>query len=94
MFLQGDGSEVMSARRRTLVAMTADRHELHELVDALPDDEVARLLADARRRVPATSGERSWPPAFFGMGVDKDGRTDLSVSVDEILAGGFGASRS
>jgi len=74
--------------------MTADRRELHELVDALPDDQVARALADVRRRVPATSGERPWPPAFFGMGVDKDGRTDLSVSVDEILAGGFGATRS
>ena len=45
-------------------------------------------------RVPTSTGERPWPPAFFGMGVDKDGRTDLSVSVDEILAGGFGATRS
>lgn len=85
---------MMSVVRRTLVAMTADRHELHELVDALPDDQVARVLADVRRRVPVTSGERAWPPAFFGMGVDKDGRTDLSERVDEILAGGFGASRS
>ncbi len=74
--------------------MTADRHELHELVDALPDDQVARVLAEVRRRVPSAGGERPWPPAFFGMGVDKDGRTDLSESVDEILAGGFGASRS
>ena len=76
-----------------LIAMTADRHELHELVDALPDAPDARVLADVRRRVPATPGERPWPPAFFGTGVDKDGRTDLSASVDEILAGGFSASR-
>lgn len=74
--------------------MTADRHELHELVDALPDDQVAGVLAEVRRRMPRAGGERPWPPAFFGMGVDKDGRTDLSESVDEILAGGFGASRS
>ena len=81
-------------RPSRLGVMTADRHELHELVDALPDDQVARVLADVRRRVPASPGERPWTPAFFGMGVDKDGRTDLSVSVDEILAGGFGATRS
>jgi len=53
-----------------------------------------RVLADVRRRVPATSGERAWPPAFFGMGVDKDDRADISQSVDEVIAGGFGAPRS
>lgn len=90
----GRGAAGLWARGSRLGVMTAERHELHELVDALPDDQVARVLADVRRRVPAKSGERPWPPAFFGMGVDKDGRTDLSVSVDEILAGGFGASRS
>lgn len=52
------------------------------------------MLADVRRRVSAASGARPWPPAFFGMGVDRDGRTDLSERVDEILAGGFGAPRS
>ncbi|WP_098461331.1 hypothetical protein [Propionicimonas paludicola] len=46
---------------RTLGAVTADRQELHELVDALPDDQVARVLADVRRRLPAASGERPWP---------------------------------
>ncbi|MCB0910019.1 MAG: hypothetical protein KDB60_00175 [Propionibacteriaceae bacterium] len=74
--------------------MAADRLELHELVDALPDDQVARALADVRRRLPATSPDRSWPPAFFGMGIDKDGRMDLSEGVDGILTGGFGTSRS
>ena len=28
----------------------------------------------------------AWPPAFFGMGVDKEGRTHLPEHVDEILA--------
>lgn len=88
------GEAGLWVRASRLGAMTADRHELHELVDALPDDQVARVLADVRRRVPAPTGDRPWPPAFFGMGVDKDDRTDLSVSVDEILAGGFGSSRS
>lgn len=79
---------------RTLGVMDDDRQELHELVDALPDDQVARVLADVRRPIPAAAGERPWAPLFFGMGVDKDGRTNLSVSVDELLAGGFGVSRS
>jgi hypothetical protein len=74
--------------------MSAERYELHELVDALPDDQVVRLLTDVRRRLPRSAGEPPWPPAFFGMGVDKEGRTDLSESVDEILAQGFGSSRS
>ncbi len=73
--------------------MTAERSELHELVDALPDDQVVRVLAEVRRRLLRPAGDPSWPPAFFGMGVDKEGRTDLSQSVDEILAGGFGAPR-
>jgi hypothetical protein len=73
--------------------MSAQRHELHELVDALPDDQVVRVLADVRRRVPRSAGASAWPPAFFGMGVDKDGRTDLSERVDELLAEGFGAPR-
>ncbi len=75
--------------------MNADRHELHELVDDLPEDQVVLALADVRRRLPqAKQQERPWPPAFFGMGVDKDGRTDISGNVDEILSGGFGAPRS
>lgn len=51
--------------------MTVDRHALHELVDELPDDQVAIVLADVRRHMPQVKSERPWPPAFFGMGVDK-----------------------
>ncbi len=76
---------------RTLGAVNADRQELHKLVDALPDHQVARVLAGVRRRLQETASERLWPPAFFGMGVDKDGRADLPESVDEVLAEGFGA---
>jgi hypothetical protein len=71
--------------------MDADRRELHDLVDELPDDQLDRVLADVRCRLPAATNARPWPPPFVGMGVGKDGRTDLSESVHEILAEGFGA---
>lgn len=74
--------------------MTADRRESHELVDALPDDQVAAVLADVRSRFLVVGKDRVRPPAFFGLGVVRDGRNDLSVSVDALLAGGFGAPKS
>lgn len=43
-------------------AITAERHELHELVHELPEDQAAAVLADVRRRLarPATrAGRRS-----------------------------------
>ena len=55
--------------------VTADRHDLHEVVDALPEDQVARVLTDVRPRVPATSGERpgrrrssAWESTRTGVG--------------------------
>ncbi|MFT4187388.1 MAG: hypothetical protein QM621_02260 [Aeromicrobium sp.] len=75
--------------------MSTERSELHELIDALPDDQVASVLADVRLRlVRPSKRERSWPPEFFGIGESQDGRTDNARRVDEILAEGFGASRS
>ena len=73
--------------------MDADRRELHALVDALPDEAVALLMADLHRRLPAGVAQRRWPSAFFGMGADRDGRSDLSECVEETLASGFGAPR-
>ena len=73
--------------------MTVDRHELHELVDELPEDQVGLVLAEVRCRLPQAKEERPWPPAFFGIGESKDGRTDNARRVDEILAEGFGAPR-
>lgn len=57
----------------------------------LPEDQVALVIADVRRRLPLAKKERPWPPAFFGIGESKDGRTDNARRVDEILAKGFGA---
>lgn len=77
--------------------MTAARDELHRLVDELPEDQVASLLADARQRatLQAPTSGGTWPPAFFGsIKSAKNGRTDNSRRVDEILAEGFGRSRS
>ncbi|MGH3585413.1 MAG: hypothetical protein ACRDQ0_03730 [Pseudonocardia sp.] len=67
--------------------MSAERDELRELVDRLPDEQVPALLAEARRRLrPAT--ERPWPPAFFGAG--RAGRSDVAERSEELLDDGFG----
>lgn len=66
--------------------------ELIHLIEALPDDQVEVLLEDARR-LTAAKPIGTWPPAFFGAGVSKDGGTDVACNIDEYLAEGFGASR-
>jgi len=73
--------------------MTADRDELVHLIEGMPDDQVEVLLEDARR-LTAAKPAGTWPPAFFGAGVSKDGRTDIARNIDEYLAEGFGASCS
>ena len=73
--------------------MDASRDELIRLIEALPDDQVDALLADARR-LTAAKPEITWPPAFFGAGVSRDGRTDIARNIDKYLAEGFGAPRA
>jgi hypothetical protein len=73
--------------------MTADRHELHDLVDELPEEELALVIADVRRRLPRAEQDRPWPPRFFGIAESKDGRTDNARRVEEVLAEGFGVRR-
>jgi len=72
----------------------ADCRELHDLVDALPEGQVALLPADLNGRLSAEVTVHRWSPTFFGMGVDRGGRRDLSDRVDEVLAEGLGAQRS
>lgn len=74
--------------------MTVDRHELYDLVEELPDDQVAPAIADLRRRLTRSEVERPWPPKFFGAGVAKDDRTDIASNIDTYLAEGFGQTRS
>ncbi|MFT4295064.1 MAG: hypothetical protein QM582_06590 [Micropruina sp.] len=73
--------------------MSVERSELHELVDQLPDHEVAGMLADARRRLVDVTVGADWRPEFFGI-VDGTGvPADVADNVDLYLAGyGFGHS--
>jgi hypothetical protein len=73
--------------------MTANRDELIHLIEGLPDDQVEVVLADVRR-LASERPRGEWPPAFFGAGVAKDGRSDIARNVDEYLAEGFGSRRS
>ncbi|MCR1782779.1 hypothetical protein KVF89_09560 [Nocardioides carbamazepini] len=73
--------------------MSESREELHHLIDALPDEQVAQVLSDvrnltARRRVPT---EKAF--AWIGAGPADNERTDNAQRVDELLAEGFGRSR-
>lgn len=71
--------------------MTADRSELHELVDELPDDQIDLVVADLRRRTRPAPPRVTEPFAWIGMVKEaKNGRTDNAERVDELLAQGFG----
>ena len=71
--------------------MTADRHELHDLVDELPDDQVVLAIADVRRRLSKPKSEGTWPPEFFGVIDGAEVPSNLARDVDGFLAAsGFG----
>jgi len=73
--------------------MTADRHELHDLVDELPDDQVALAIADVRRRLLRPKSESDWPPEFFGIIDGTEVPTNVARDADDFLAAyGFGRS--
>ena len=70
--------------------MSAEREELRQLVEELPDEQVHAVLAEARRRArPPRAG--AWPPAWFGS-IDSD-RTDVGRNHEDLLAEGFGRDR-
>lgn len=67
--------------------MSIDRHELHELVDQLPDDQVGPVVDAVRGRLARLNPSRTSEPfAWVGAGV-ANGRTDVSANVDAHLAG-------
>lgn len=83
------------ALRTTLRRVSAHRDELHDLIDELPEDQVAALLADARRRSrPRPAAQRPWPPSWFAAIESDDLPADLARSHDKYLAeSGFGTYR-
>ncbi|GAB95499.1 hypothetical protein BJY21_002513 [Kineosphaera limosa] len=71
--------------------MSADRHTLHDLVDELPDEQVALVIADVRRRLVTPAASDRWPPEFFGVIQNDDLPEDLAQDPDQHLAAyGFG----
>ena len=70
--------------------MTAERHKLHELVDELPEDQVAAALGDVRRRPPRSKG-KAWAPELFGIVDGANLPADLATNTEDYLAAsGFG----
>jgi hypothetical protein len=67
--------------------VSAERDELRELVEHLPDEQVPAVLSVARSYLSDRPG-RAWPPAFFGSG--RAGRTDVAERAEELLDEGFG----
>jgi len=65
------------------MTMSAQREELHHLVDALPDEQVPAALAELRARAAASRGSRPWPPSWFGAATART--PDVSERIDEIL---------
>lgn len=73
--------------------MSTDRHELHELVDALPDDQVDAAIEDVRRRLPRPTVDGGWPFAFAGMIEDGPADGSSPAYLDATFADGFGSNR-
>jgi hypothetical protein len=73
----------------TLDIMSVERDELRRLVEVLPDERVAAVLAEARRQH-EEEPEAVWPPSWFASFAS--GRHDLGSNHDDLLAEGFGRS--
>jgi hypothetical protein len=69
--------------------MSAERNELKRLVEELPDERVAAVLAEARRQQ-GPQPVPEWPPSWFASFAS--GRRDLGTNHDDLLADGFGRS--
>ncbi|MDQ6527387.1 hypothetical protein RB608_27480 [Nocardioides sp. LHD-245] len=73
--------------------MSANRDELHDLIDGLPDDQIAAVLADVKRRTAPRPPRTAEPFNWFGMIDNPDVPRDLSENLDRYMEG-FGAARS
>ncbi|MCB5166131.1 hypothetical protein LG634_14975 [Streptomyces bambusae] len=64
--------------------MSTLRDELHALIDRLPDEQVAPILAIVRESTMAEDGTEEWPlPDFVGM--LRSGKGDLAERSGDIL---------
>lgn len=71
--------------------MSASRDELHHLIDGLPDDQVAAVVADVKRRMARPPSDENWPPEFFNIVDGSEIPSDVGENVDLHLAAlGFG----
>lgn len=70
--------------------MSASRDELHVLIDGLPEDQVAALLADAKRRAAPRPARTTQPFAWIGMIKDGPANASTPEAIDAVLARGFG----
>lgn len=64
--------------------MSTLRDELHNLIDRLPEDQVAPILAIVRESTPAEDGGEEWPLPDF-VGTLSSGKGDLAARSSEIL---------
>ena len=69
--------------------MSRNRQKLIDLIEAMPDDQVGVLLADAER-LSGDKPKRSWPPKFAGMIKDGPANGSMPEHIDATLAQGFG----
>jgi hypothetical protein len=67
--------------------MSAQREELLQLVEELPETEVPTVLDDVRRRLRAVKN-KPWPPAWFGA--SQGSAPDVAGHSGELLDDGFG----
>jgi hypothetical protein len=75
--------------------MSTPREELHALIDSLPEQAAADLLAEVRLfrlratdKQPGKKSSEAWPPAWFGS--VEGSRPDFSEHIDDILRAEFG----
>lgn len=65
--------------------MSVMREELHQLIDQLPEDQVAPILALVKGSLPVgKDGETLWPLPSF-VGTLASGKADVAARSQEIL---------
>jgi hypothetical protein len=64
--------------------MNTLREELHQLIDQLPESQVAPILAIVRESTPTEDGGDEWPLPDF-VGALSSGKGDLAARSGEIL---------